>query len=164
MNNNAILFGFKSCGKTYFGKQLAHAVQRPFLDTDALIEAQAGLTCREIVTQLGELEFRKMEYRLLLSLQHVENSVIALGGGTLCYPESLSVAERLGKLIYLKTTPELIHQRLFSQGADPFLHNFEKIYRERERIYETISAYGLDMQKKTDAEIIEELKMAIYGQ
>lgn len=34
---NIILFGFKKCGKTYFGKRLAEKMNRRFIDTDTLI-------------------------------------------------------------------------------------------------------------------------------
>ncbi|MBI3236336.1 MAG: hypothetical protein HYZ48_01300 [Chlamydiales bacterium] len=40
---NTILIGFKSCGKTYFGKKLAEHLSLPFIETDSLIEKEYAL-------------------------------------------------------------------------------------------------------------------------
>ena len=43
---NIILFGFKSCGKTHFGKKLSFQLSRPFIDTDQMIEEEYALLYR----------------------------------------------------------------------------------------------------------------------
>lgn len=58
-----ILFGFKSCGKTYLGKKLAQQLGHSFLDTDLILEELYAqkygklLKCPQIYRQEGSKVF-----------------------------------------------------------------------------------------------------------
>ena len=52
------LVGFMGVGKTTIGKQLASALQLPFVDIDHQIEQQEGMTISEIFEEIGEKGFR----------------------------------------------------------------------------------------------------------
>jgi len=47
---NLILFGFKKCGKTYYGKRIAKELGLPFLDTDQRLEEIYSLMTGEFLT------------------------------------------------------------------------------------------------------------------
>ena len=53
-----VLVGLMGSGKTALGKRLAVALERPFIDSDHLIEDQAGLSIRDIFELSGEAKFR----------------------------------------------------------------------------------------------------------
>jgi len=152
------LCGFKGCGKTYFGSKLG----LPFLDTDHLIEQKEGRPIREIV-QLKSLNFfRKAEERLLASLE-VENHIIATGGGTVLSPVSVTHLKALGKLIFLNAPKSLIQKRLLSPPLPTFLDpndpigSFEKMWSTRITEYERICDFRLDLEGKSDEQVLEEL-------
>ena len=47
------LCGFMGCGKSTVGARLAKTLDCPFVDMDAYIEEQAGMTIPEIFAQYG---------------------------------------------------------------------------------------------------------------
>ena len=46
--NNIVLVGFMGSGKSTVGRQLARRMERPFVDLDNVIEADAGQSVAEI--------------------------------------------------------------------------------------------------------------------
>jgi shikimate kinase len=50
---NIYLLGMRGSGKTTVGKRLAEALQCAFVDTDALVVAEAGQTIEDIVAASG---------------------------------------------------------------------------------------------------------------
>lgn len=163
-----ILFGYKSSGKTFFGKYLAHAVTAPFIDTDLLVEelyekefSVAG-DCKQISLKLGEAGFRVLEKRVIDNLDST-SAVIALGGGTVLNPENVNKLRQLGLLVYLDVNKEEIKQRIFRQGIPSFLNpkepekSFDAMYEERRTIYENISSLSVKIDGKTAVEVLNEL-------
>jgi shikimate kinase/3-dehydroquinate synthase len=80
VDRHIALIGFMGAGKTTIGEEVARRTGRPFVDTDAVIEARHGP-----ITGLfdrGEEEFRRLEAEVVDdALSRGEPSVIALGGG-----------------------------------------------------------------------------------
>jgi shikimate kinase len=143
------LYGFKGAGKSYFAKKLG----LPFIDTDRLIEEKEGLPCREIVQKKGWEYFRDVEKQIITSLQ-VTETVIAVGGGAVLDPESRAYLQNLGILIYLNCPKEILRSRFT-------LSDFEKLYSQRIPIYETISPYQIDLEGKTDNQVVEAIWQVI---
>lgn len=106
------LIGFMGCGKTYWGKLLAHQTGLPFLDLDDLIVQRSGQSIAQIFTEQGEPGFRALEQKLLQTLDELPASVIATGGGTPCFFDNMDWMNSVGTTVYLKTTPTLLAGRL----------------------------------------------------
>ena len=137
---NLILCGFKNCGKTTLGRKLSSEKGYAFIDTDYLIEAHYDhkFNIPEIYDQYGEIEFRRIEKKVIHSLRNIKNTVIATGGGSVLDPENVAHLKKLGKLIYLKTDKEILKQRL-NNRIPKFLKNFDAVYDERITLYEKIA-------------------------
>jgi shikimate kinase len=60
---NITLIGFMGTGKTEVGRLVAQRLGMEFVDCDALIEKQTGLTVPEIFERSGEPRFRELERR-----------------------------------------------------------------------------------------------------
>lgn len=173
---NLILFGFKSCGKTHFGKLLASQTNKRFIDTDRVIEdlfekqACERLTCRQIAQTKGESVFRELEKQAVLSLQGIDNAVISLGGGAILDLDNQRLLNELGKLIFLDIDKETLMTRLFAQELPSFLDkndpisSFEKMYAARLPMYEQVPAVRVVGEKKTEREILQELKRLTHGE
>ena len=56
-----VLTGFMGAGKSTTGALLAEKLGWRFLDTDATIEARAGVTIAQLFEQRGEAAFRAFE-------------------------------------------------------------------------------------------------------
>lgn len=185
--SHCILFGHKGCGKSYLGSLLANRLQRCFIDTDLLIENSfkdrygKAKSCRQIAIELGELGFRSLESDAIHNLEsHIQaatelvgrqETVIAVGGGTLFFGGNLEILKRLGLLVYLEEQKEVIRQRLFSQGLPSFLDgadpqaSFDRMYQERTKRYEAISAsgYKICLKEKTVEHILQELTVILQN-
>lgn len=111
-----VLLGYMGSGKTSVGKKLADVLEIPFKDMDTEIEKQIGVSIPRIFSEKGEIYFRKIENEVLKkNLSGTENFVLATGGGTPCYGDSMSfITEQADVMsIYLKTPLSILVSRLF---------------------------------------------------
>ncbi len=93
-------------GKTTFGRQIAKAMNRSFVDLDHLIEAEEGETISQIFAVKGETVFREMERNYLHQAAQTENAVIATGGGTPCFFDNMAFMNSRGLTIFFDLSPE----------------------------------------------------------
>jgi shikimate kinase len=172
---NLILFGFKSCGKTTIGKMIAVRMNRPFFDTDTMLEqfhyklTGDPLHFRDIYHRIGEHAFRKLESDVIQQLKGIKNAIIALGGGLILDPKNAAFLAKLGKLVYLKVNKETLKRRILSKELPPFLNpndpegSFEQFYNERQEKYEAISSLSVDLEAKTPDQVVLELSALILS-
>lgn len=99
---NIILIGMPGCGKSTVGRKLASRLGRKFVDADAAIEAQAGMTIPAIFAQQGEEGFRKIETTVLAQLGKESGLVLATGGGCVTRPENYPPLHQNGRIIWIK--------------------------------------------------------------
>ena len=106
------LVGFMGSGKSTVGKGLARRLGYSFIDMDARIEGEHGMTINEIFEKLGEKAFRKMESNLLKEMVSLQDTVISTGGGLPCTGNNMDLINRKGVSIYLRMEPEALLNRL----------------------------------------------------
>lgn len=82
------------------------------MDSDAHIEAQTGITVREIFETKGEAAFRELELLFVNELDAVKNTVVSLGGGLPCFNNLMERLNLLGTVIYLETSVSTLTARL----------------------------------------------------
>ena len=104
-------------GKSYWGKRWSEAFDLPLIDLDAEIEKFAGMSIPEIFKQKGERYFRKIERKVLHRFFSEDNYIMSCGGGTPCYFDNMRSMNRYGITIYLKSTPEMLAERLRDEKA-----------------------------------------------
>ena len=159
---NIILYGYKSSGKTTIGKLLAEQLQWQFIDIDHIIEELYQKPAHKLYESNSE-EFRLLEKQAVFSLKDIDNAVIATGGGSVLDAENVNILKKLGKLIYLKVPKKIIKQRMLSGRLPAFLDindpegSFEKMYLAREKIYTSIADIIIEINNKTNDEIIREI-------
>ncbi|HVP95912.1 shikimate dehydrogenase [Methanoregula sp.] len=114
-----VLFGYRGTGKTAVGSVLAQDLGVPFLDTDALIEQQAGRPIPEIFRDEGEARFRAREREVIASLPG-HDVVVATGGGVVMDPANMEHLRKESTCVLLTADPEIIGRRL-AQAPRPAL-------------------------------------------
>ena len=119
---NLGLIGFMGTGKSSVGRLAAEMLGFTFLDTDRVIEAEAGMTIAEIFAQQGEPAFRKWEQRVIGELTHREKTVIATGGGLPTIEGNLDSLQSHAVVICLWATPRTILDRVASHTHRPLLN------------------------------------------
>jgi shikimate dehydrogenase/shikimate kinase len=143
MKDNIILIGFMGSGKTSVGIKLARSIEYQFLDTDAYIEAQYGGSISKIFATEGEEKFRSLETECLRQLkENLKGYVISTGGGMPMLEENSKLLREIGQVVFLKTSKEVIYERLkedktrpLLQGENP-IQKIEKLLALRTPIYE----------------------------
>lgn len=88
MKKSIALVGLPGAGKSTVGRRLAARLRLPFQDSDAAIEAEAGLNVAEIFAEAGEAAFRSLERRAIARLAEGPPGVLATGGGAFLDPGS----------------------------------------------------------------------------
>lgn len=164
MADNIILIGFMGSGKTTMGIRLSYKLRRSLLDTDKLIEKKEGRTISEIFAADGEAYFRQQETALLKELMKTASGqIISTGGGTPLREENRALLHELGKVFYLKVSPETVYERLkgdktrpLLQGDDP-MEKIRDLLKERERLYEEAADIVITGDKKGTERILKEI-------
>ena len=104
------LIGYMGVGKTTIAKQLSKQLQLPFLDTDFEIEKKEKKSVSDIFKDEGELHFRMLETEFLNQIKN--NAIIACGGGMPMHNDNMSIMNKKGISIYLKTSANFLTNRL----------------------------------------------------
>jgi shikimate kinase len=119
---NLSLIGFMGTGKSSVGRIVADTLGFAFLDTDAVIEARAGISIREIFEKQGEPAFRDAENQLVQELSHRTQTVISTGGGLPANDENLASLRSHSLVVCLWASAEKIYQRVKTQTHRPLLN------------------------------------------
>ena len=143
---NIVLVGYRCSGKTVVGKTLARELGREFLDTDALIEENAGRSIEKMISTNGWDRFRETEKRLVEEVSRRNNLVIATGGGIVMDEENVKNLKQNGWVVWLKGEPDVLRERMAKEegsgkvrpsltGADP-LEEIKEVLSVRRPFYE----------------------------
>ncbi|MCH2489746.1 MAG: shikimate kinase [Flavobacteriales bacterium] len=124
-----VLIGYMGSGKSVVANQLAQKLQYDSIDLDAYIETQENCSISTLFSKKGEIYFRRKENEYLHTLIENENNfVLATGGGTPCYYNSMETLNAKDKVvtIYLKTDINTLTSRLFHERAKrPLISHLE---------------------------------------
>jgi shikimate kinase / 3-dehydroquinate synthase len=119
--NNVVLVGFMGSGKSTVGPHLAHRLERPFVDLDDVIEADAGRSVAEIFSSEGEAGFRERESRGLLRALERDGWVVAVGGGAPMREENWARIRNGNTVVALLAEPDELARRLNGSADRPLL-------------------------------------------
>jgi len=103
-------------GKTAIGTLLAQHLGWPFFDLDREMDNELGRSFHELVREQGWLAFREREYRICKRFAGMNQSVIALGGGTVRYEWNTDILRGTGVMILLEADISILAKRV--RGAD----------------------------------------------
>jgi shikimate kinase len=167
-----ILTGFMATGKTEVGRRLARALGRPFVDTDGLVEAEAGRSVPDIFATDGEPRFRELERKAVERACTMADAVVATGGGTLLDPENRRRLAAAGPIVCLAAAPEVILRRVGDPAARPLLVNgngrpgglarVQALLAERAGVY-AMAAHTVDTTDLTVDEVVERVRTLVAG-
>lgn len=108
------LYGPVGAGKSTVGRILARNLNLPFIDSDDVIETNAGMSIFQIMSERGEPAGRDLETAALHQIINGTDSVIALGGGALLRGENRALVEDKGTVVFLNAELDTLLGRLSS--------------------------------------------------
>ena len=162
--SNIILVGMPGSGKSTIGVILAKLLSRNFIDTDILIQASEQRILQDIVDTQGYMALRRIEERILLSLD-CKDHVIATGGSAVYSQSGMERLRANGIVVYLQADlPTLVSRvrdfttRGLAKRPD---QTFADLFQERTLLYSryadlTIGCCGLT-HEEVCARIIDQL-------
>lgn len=163
--DNIVLIGFMGSGKTTVGKELAKSRNMNFVDTDAYIEEQVGMSISDIFALKGEAYFRKLETDTLIHLRDtMENTVFSTGGGMPLRMENARLLKEIGKVFYLTAANQVIFDRVKGDTKRPLLQSenpYERIcelMKERKPLYERAADIFIDTNSNALETVLEEIQ------
>jgi shikimate kinase len=141
------LIGFMASGKSTIGIELAKELGFQFIDLDTYIETKHSRTIKMIFEYFGEDRFREFENEALKEVAQMEgNIIVASGGGTSCFYNSVDYMNEVGLTIYLRVeVSELVARLVESKTDRPLLWGKSKeelnnyiirVLEERKKYYE----------------------------
>ena len=165
--NNINLVGYRGCGKTAVGRKLAEVLQRPFIDSDAVIIERAGLSIAEFVVERGWERFRRLETEVLIDCCQKNEVVLATGGGAVLARENRSFLQKSGITLWLQASPETILVRLDndpqSSALRPSLSSLDRAdeilagLKEREVLYRELADFMIPVDRYGIDEIVSQI-------
>jgi shikimate kinase len=108
-------------GKSSVGRRLANALDLPFRDADAEVEAAAGRSISDIFAELGEAAFREGERRVIARLLDQPAHVLATGGGAFMNEQTRDLIKSKAISVWLKADLDVLARRVARKDTRPLL-------------------------------------------
>lgn len=167
MRPMVVLVGAPGAGKSTVGRRVAEQLGCTFVDTDALIEAEAGMSISDIFVTLGEPAFREIEERIVARALRDEPGVVALGGGAITSASTRDML-RDGPVIWLRVSVSDAAARVGMNTARPLLlgnvrTKLSSLMEQRNGMYEEVSRAVVDTSGRRPREVVAEVLAAVEG-
>jgi shikimate kinase len=160
---NIFLIGFMGAGKSTIARELQKRLGMNLVEMDARIVEEQGMSINDIFAQYGENHFRDIESQLILTIGDEGSTVVSCGGGVVLRPQNTEYMKKSGKVVYLKTSPETIFERVRHSTDRPILNgnmNVEFIaglLEKRRPLYEGAADITVVTDNRSCEEICSEI-------
>jgi shikimate kinase len=147
------------------GRLLADALGVGFLDTDQVIEREAGKPVSEIFVDDGEPHFRLLERDAVADALSSHDGVLALGGGAVL--NETTRAKLAGHcVVFLRVGLSDAAQRVGLGVSRPLLlgnvrGRMKQLLDERTPVYEAVARHVVDTDGLTAAEVADRVRAVV---
>ena len=155
---NIIFIGMPASGKSTVGVVVAKRLGYGFVDTDLLIQAQEKKLLKEIIAEVGNEGFLKIENQVNRDLI-VDRSVISPGGSVVYCEEAMNHFKEIGTIVYLKVPFDVIDRRISNAKNRGVVlkegQTLKDLYDERTALFEKyadciVEEAGLSLEETID--------------
>lgn len=161
---NIILIGMAGAGKSTTGVVIAKIMQKDFVDGDLVIQKQTGKGLQQIINEVGNDGFRRIEEEILCAME-VENAVIAPGGSAIYYPAAMEHFKKNGVVVYLHVPVEEIERRLSNLATRGVTlepgQTIADLYYARLPLYEQFADITIHTQGDTLEDTVDKIVKAV---
>ena len=160
------LIGMPGCGKSCMARALSRRLKMTNIDGDRVIEKKYGKKLIELIEENGMEGFKRIEEQTLLSIDN-ENAILAPGGSAVYYPSVMEHCKKLGKIIYLYCSYDVIEKRLGDYSKRGVVlkpgQTLRELYDERCELYKKYADITVDCSgsnfPKYQARVINAINM-----
>lgn len=157
---NITLIGMSGVGKSFIGKKLAEQLKYKFIDVDRIIERKEGEKLPKILDKLGDEKFIELEGRTVMGLDG-NKMVLAPGGSIIFHGVAMDYLRSISKIVYLKDKIENIKKNIKNTNKRGIVglknKTFEKIFDEREKLYEKYADFIVIVSNFDEKRIIRDI-------
>ena len=152
-------------GKTTVGRRLADGLGVDFLDTDEIVEREAGRTVAEIFVDEGEARFRELEKSAVAAALVAHDGVLALGGGAVLDDDTRALL-RHHRVVFLRVGLSDAAQRVGLGVSRPLLlgnvrGRIKQLLDERTPVYEGVAVHVVDTDGRTADEVADDVRALV---
>ncbi|GJL81820.1 MAG: shikimate kinase [marine bacterium B5-7] len=158
------LVGLRGAGKSTIGMRLANQFKVPFVRLDEVITDISGLELGELISLVGQKEYRRYEYEALKStLEDYRQIVIESGGSLVSEEETYNLLRSNYFTVWIQASPEEHLERVRGQGDIRPMKSSKRPLEDLKLILEDRSAdyrladYHLTTSKRSVDECVAEL-------
>lgn len=165
MKENIFLIGFMGAGKSTVARAMNKHYGMRLIEMDEQIEYQEKMSVPKIFEVHGEPYFRKLETDLLEGLSSQENTVVSCGGGVPMRACNVEAMRKSGKVIYLRTSPQQIYERVKTSHNRPLLEGNMNVEYISKLLSQRLPKYleAADAVVSTDGKRVEDICKEIIG-
>ena len=163
ISRSVFLIGFMGAGKSTIARALQRGLGFPLIEMDERIVKEQGMSINDIFAQYGEDHFRDIESQLIVDIGKEEPSIVSCGGGVVVRPQNTQNMKEIGRIVFLKATPETIYERVKNSTDRPILNghmNVEyiaELMEKRRALYEAAADITIQTDGKMREQICEEI-------
>jgi len=153
-------------GKSTVGKYLAKELGISLIDTDRIIEEREGRSISEIFLTDGEEGFRAIEKKVVLESLDVDDSIVALGGGSVLDPDVQSRLTQCPEVIFLDVSISNAAPRVGFNKERPLLmgnprQQWLQLMERRRSIYESLATRTVSTDNRKAHEVAHEIAQGV---
>lgn len=168
MANHLFLVGYRGSGKSSVARRLGELLRVAAIDSDEVVERDAGKTIRAIFADDGEPRFRDFESQAIQRLaERQDASIVSLGGGAILREQNRRVLASRGVVVWLKASVDEIAKRVASDATTaerrPALtqlaerDEIAKLLEIREPLYREVANFTVE----TDNRLVDDIALEI---
>ena len=126
---NICLIGMPGCGKSTIAGELSRLCSKEFVDTDSVIERDAGMSIPQIFADYGEKYFRELETEACRACGKETGRIIATGGGVVLRAENMRALRQNGVVVFLDR--DLDELSMEGRPLSKSREDLERIFEDR---------------------------------
>jgi shikimate kinase len=159
MTERILLVGMMGAGKTTTGRLAAGKLGWEYLDSDAEVQKETGLTVPEIFARDGEVAFRAAETEVLRrACETTVPVVVSVAGGALLRPENRALVRASGRVVWLRARVETLARRVGDGAGRPLLDDdpaaaLRKLEAVRRPLYTEVADEIIDVDDLSPEEV-----------
>ena len=167
------LIGYRGCGKSAVGRELAALLGGSLVDTDEVVAANAGRGIRAIFAEEGEDGFRRWERNAVARVVASPPAVIAVGGGAVLDDRNVEALKTVAALVWLKAPVEVLWRRIAEDPSTadsrppltdrPGIEEVRQMLAARHPYYERAADLAIETPDKKPRDIALEIAGHLRG-
>lgn len=156
-----VLVGVPGAGKSTVGHLLAEKLNLNFVDTDLVIEQQAGKSISDIFVQDGESVFRELEKQVVADAISNDDCVVSVGGGALMDAGTRELVKKQ-ECVWLQAGLSQAVDRVGMNKNRPLLlgnvrGQLADLMAAREPLYIECAKHVVDTNNMTPDQVVEQI-------